>query len=69
MNDQDFRRALLRLGLHTRGEAVRALGISRSSVIRYSRPGGESPLVVDRLIELFDEFGVPERLRQLGDGS
>jgi hypothetical protein len=61
MNDQDFRRALLRLGLHTRGEAVRALGISRSSVIRYSRPGGESPLVVDRVIELLDEKQRPKK--------
>jgi len=63
MTDQQFRHALLRLGLHTRGQAVHALGISRSSVIRYSRRGGVSPLVVDRVIELLDEFGVPERLR------
>jgi len=61
MNDQDFRRALLRLGLHTRGEAVRALGISRSSVIRYSRPGGESPLVVDRVIELLGQLEEKQR--------
>jgi DNA invertase Pin-like site-specific DNA recombinase len=61
MNDQDFRRALLRLGLHTRSEAVRALGISRSSVIRYSRPGGESPLVVDRVIELLGQLEEKQR--------
>ena len=61
MNDQDFRRALLRLGLHTRGEAVRALGISRSSVIRYSRSGGESPLVVDRVIELLGQLEEKQR--------
>jgi DNA invertase Pin-like site-specific DNA recombinase len=61
MNDQDFRRALLRLGLHSRSQAVRALGISRSSVIRYSRPGGESPLVVDRVIELLGQLEEKQR--------
>jgi len=67
MTDQQFRRALLRLGFHTRGQAVHALGISRSSVVRYSRPGGRTPLVVDRIIELLDENGVPERLRLEAD--
>ena len=61
MNDQDFRRALLRLGLHSRAQAVAALGISRSSVIRYSRPGGESPLVVDRVIELLCQLEEKQR--------
>jgi hypothetical protein len=62
MTDQQFRRALLRLGLHTRRQAVKVLGISRSSVIRYSRPKGISPPVVDRVIELLLEFGIPKRL-------
>jgi predicted transcriptional regulator len=62
MTDQQFRRALVRLGLLTQGDAARVIGISRRSVIRYSKAGGVSPAVVDRVIELLQEYGIPKRL-------
>lgn len=63
MTHQQFRKALLQLGLHSYERAASVLGISRSSVIRYMQEKYPVPPYLERLVEMFCKHGIPQEFR------
>jgi hypothetical protein len=63
MTRERFIAGLERLG-HNISTGHRLLGIGRATMYRISRGTSEVPPVVQRLMDMYEKFGVPEEHRQ-----
>lgn len=60
MRPKEFIDTLAKLKLQTDGEAATVLGISRRSVIRYKQGDQDVPVIVQRMLRLLQQHGIPK---------
>ena len=63
MTKERFVAGLLALGTNV-STAHRLLGVGRSTIYRMSRGTAKVPPVIERLMDMYERFGVPEEHRQ-----
>ena len=63
MTKERFIAGLAKLGYNI-STADRLLGIGRTSVYRISKGGAEVPMVVMKLLDMYERHGIPEEHKQ-----